>query len=79
MRVWVKKEDALVVVPVLIFLLYMFLNFGTVLVDGKMTNIIILQHQSLGAFLQTIHEFIVGTSFCAKSEKLVFKQDDFFP
>ena len=26
MRVWVKKEDALRVVPVLIFLLYMFLN-----------------------------------------------------
>ena len=45
MRVWVKKEDALTVVPVLIFLLYMFLNFGTVLTDGKMNNIIILQHQ----------------------------------
>ena len=45
MWVWVKKEDALRVVPVLIFLLYMFLNFGTVLTDGKMNNIIILQHQ----------------------------------
>ena len=38
MWVWVKKEDALTVVPVLIFLLYMFLNFGTILTDGKMNN-----------------------------------------
>ena len=36
MQVWVKKEDALKVVPVLIFLLYIFLNFGTILTDGKM-------------------------------------------
>ena len=49
MRVWVKTEDALTVVPVLIFLLCMFLNmllnFETILTDGKMNNIIILQHQ----------------------------------
>ena len=45
MRVRVKKEDALRVVPVPYFLLYIFLNFGTVLTDGKINNIIILQHQ----------------------------------
>ena len=50
MQVWVKKEDALKVVPVLIFLLYMFLNFGTILTDGKMNNIIILQQQKPWCF-----------------------------
>ena len=35
-------------------LLYIFLNFGTVLMDGKMNNIIILQHQKPCAFLQSI-------------------------
>ena len=50
MWVWVKMEDALRVVPVLIFLLYMFLNFGTILMDGKMNNIIILQHQKPWCF-----------------------------
>ena len=65
MRVWVKKEDALTVVPVLIFLLYMFLNFGTVLTDGKMNNIIILQHQKPWCFspinlrVQSGHQFFV--------------------
>ena len=72
MQVWVKMEDALTVIPVLIFLLYMFLNFET---DGKMNNIIILQHQKPWCF----SPIKVGTSFCAKSEILVFKQDDFFP
>ena len=38
MRVWLKTEDVLVMVAVLIFLL----NFET---DGKMNNIIILQLQ----------------------------------
>ena len=41
MRVWVKTEDVLAMVAVLIFLL----NFETVLTDGKMNNIIILQLQ----------------------------------
>ena len=41
MRVWVKTEDVLAMVAVLIFLL----NFETVLMDGKMNNIIILQLQ----------------------------------
>ena len=41
MRVWVKKEDVLAMVAVLIFLL----NFETILKDGKMNNIIILQLQ----------------------------------
>ena len=45
------------------FLLYIFLNFGTILMDGKKNNIIILQHQSLDDFLQSIQEFKVGTSF----------------
>ena len=73
-----KMEDALRVVPVLIFLLYMFLNFGTILMDGKMNNIIILQHQKPWCFspinlrVQSGHQF-------AKFEILVFKQDDFFP
>ena len=39
MRVWVETEDVLAMVAVLIFLL----NFETVLTDGKMNNIIILQ------------------------------------
>ena len=46
---------------------------------GKMNNIIILQHQKPCAFLQSISEFKVGTSFYPKSEILVFKQDDSFP
>ena len=56
MRVWVKKEDVLAMVAVLIFLL----NFETVLTDGKMNNIIILQLQlqlqlqKPCAFLQSI-------------------------
>ena len=33
---------------------YIFLNFGTILMDGKMNNIIILQHQKPCAFLQSI-------------------------
>ena len=41
MRVWVKTEDVLAMVAVLIFLL----NFETILTDGKMNNIIILQLQ----------------------------------
>ena len=41
MRVWVKTEDVLAMVAVLIFLL----NFETVLMDGKINNIIILQLQ----------------------------------
>ena len=41
MQVWVKTEDVLAMVAVLIFLL----NFETVLTDGKMNNIIILQLQ----------------------------------
>ena len=41
MWVWVKTEDVLAMVAVLIFLL----NFETVLMDGKMNNIIILQLQ----------------------------------
>ena len=47
MWVWVKTEDALRVVPVPQILLYIFLNFVTILTDGKMKNIIIL-----GAFVQ---------------------------
>ena len=50
MRVWVKTEDAPRVVPVQNFLLYIFLNFATILTDGKMNNIIILQHQGIGAW-----------------------------
>ena len=56
MRVWVKTEDVLAMVVVLIFLL----NFETVLTDGKMNNIIILQLQlqlqleKPCAFLQSI-------------------------
>ena len=50
MQVWVKKEDALRLVPVPVFLLYIFLNFGTALMDGKMNNIIILQHQKPWCF-----------------------------
>ena len=50
MRVWVKTEDVLALVAVLIFLL----NFETVLTDGKMNNIIILQHQKPCAFHQSI-------------------------
>ena len=49
MWVWVNMKDALTVVPVLIFLLYMLLNFGTVLMDGRMNNIIIL-HQKPWCF-----------------------------
>ena len=49
MRVWVKTEDVLALVPVLIFLL----NFETVLTAGKMNNIIILQHQKPCAFLKS--------------------------
>ena len=62
--VWVKKEDALTVVPVLIFLLYMFLNFGTILTDDKMNNIIILQYQKPWCFspinfrVQSGHQFL---------------------
>ena len=41
MQVWVKTEDVLAMVAVLIFLL----NFEAVLTDGKMNNIIILQLQ----------------------------------
>ena len=41
MQVWVKTEDVLAMVAVLIFLL----NFETFLTDGKMNNIIILQLQ----------------------------------
>ena len=41
MRVWVKTEDVLALAPVLIFLL----NFETILMDGKINNIIILQLQ----------------------------------
>ena len=58
--------------------LNMLLNFETVLTDGKMNNIIILQHQKPCAFLQSIYEFKLATTFCHKSEKLVFKQDNFF-
>ena len=47
--------------------------------DGKMNNIIILQLQKPCAFLQSIWEFKLATTFCPKSENLVFKQDDFFP
>ena len=56
MRVWVKTEDVLAMVAVLIFLL----SFETVLTDGKMNNIIILQLQlqlqlqKPCAFLQSI-------------------------
>ena len=50
MWVWVKTEDVLALVPVLIFLLH----FETVLTDGKMNNIIILQHQKCCAFRQSI-------------------------
>ena len=67
MWVWVKMEGVLAVVPVLI------------LMDGKMNNIIILQHQKPCAFLQSISEFKLATAFCHKSEILVFKQDNFFP
>ena len=64
MRVWVKKEDALTVVPIPVFLLYIFLNFGTFLMDGKMNNIIILQHQKPWCFspinlrVQIGHQFL---------------------
>ena len=54
----------------------MLLNFET---DGKMNNIIILQHQKPCAFLQSIEEIKLATTFCPKSAKLVFNQDDFFP
>ena len=50
MQVWVKTEDVLAMVAVHIFLL----NFETVLTDGKINNIIILQHQKPCAFLQSI-------------------------
>ena len=56
MRVWVKTEDVIAMVAVLIFLL----NFETVLTDGKMNTIIILQLQlqlqlqKPCAFLQSI-------------------------
>ena len=50
MQVWVKTENVLAMVAVPIFLL----NFETVLMDGKMNNIIILQHQKPCAFLQSI-------------------------
>ena len=67
MWVWVKTEDVQRVVPVLIFLLCMFLNmllnFETVLTDGKINNIIILQHQKPCAFLQSIEEFKLATTF----------------
>ena len=58
MWVWVKKEDGLAVVQVSYFfvvhVLNMLLNFETILTDGKMNNNIILQHQKLCAFLQSI-------------------------
>ena len=47
---------------------YLLLNFKTVLTDGKMNNIIILQHQKPCAFLQSIEEFKLATTFCHKSE-----------
>ena len=56
MQVWVKTEDVLAMVTVVIFLL----NFETVLTDGKMNYIIILQLQlqlqlrKPCAFLQSI-------------------------
>ena len=37
-----------------VHILNMLLNFETILVDGKMNNIIILQHQKPCAFLQSI-------------------------
>ena len=37
-----------------VHLLNMLLNFETILMDGKMKNIIILQHQKPCAFLQSI-------------------------
>ena len=37
-----------------VHVLNMLLNFETVLTDGKMKNIIILQHQKPCAFLQSI-------------------------
>ena len=37
-----------------VHVLNMLLNFETVLMDGKMNNIIILQHQKPCAFLQSI-------------------------
>ena len=58
MQVWVKTEDALRVVPVLIFMLYTFLNmllnFETILTDGKMNNIIILKCPLVPTFLLLI-------------------------
>ena len=54
MQVWVKTEDVLAMVTVVIFLL----NFETVQTDGKMNYIIILQLQlqlrKPCAFLQSI-------------------------
>ena len=54
MRVWVKKEDGLAVVRVSYFLVVHIPAFWTVLTDGKMNKIIILQHQKPCAFLQSI-------------------------
>ena len=45
MRVWVKKEDVLAVVRVSYFLIVHIPAFWTILTDGKMNNIIILQLQ----------------------------------
>ena len=74
-----KKEDALTVVPVPVFLLYMFLNFGTILKDGKINNIIILQHQKPWCFLPINIRVESGHQYFSKSEILVFKQIDSFP
>ena len=46
MRVWVKKEDVPAVVQVSYFLIVHIPAFWTVLTDGKMNNIIILQLQT---------------------------------
>ena len=53
MRVWVKTEDVLAMVAVLIFLL----NFETVLTDGKMNNIIILQQLQLKSLVLFSNQF----------------------
>ena len=55
------------------------LSWYTVLRDGEMNNIIILQHQKTLCFSPFNLTVQSGHQFCPKSENLVFKQDYSFP
>ena len=67
----------------LIFLLYVFMNFETLLTDGKMNNIIILQHQKPWCFspinLKWAPVFVLNLKYWYLSKMISFLKCPFIP